>query len=482
MIYDNRLIGWAYQRSSVSIQNLLVSAYGFLRVLERWSPTWRRIQSELEQTESWSASELQALQEERLRKIIRHAYENVPYYRRVFDERRLKPSDINTALDLYKLPVLTKQDVRRFASELCARNVPRWQFRLGRTGGTTGIPLVLAIDKQRIVFDHVLIHRHWSWAGYRPGDRVLVLRGFTLIPADQESGPHWRFDWLDKRMYLSGFHLSANNMQGYVEKLQQWRPELVAGYPSNLFTLARFMERARVKLPTRAVFTSSEVLTPTERGVIEDRFQCKVWDRYGTGERLVAGQECEHGRYHQNVEFGVLQVDWPRGEPAGEGQKGELIHTGLTNFSMPLVRYASEDVGFLQKDDCPCGRKLPLMGAVDGRKDDVIVTADHRLMPRAGLDQIHEFVPNIERCQLVQEEVGRITVRVQPRPAFNDSDKEELVSQLRKRLGRGTEIQIQIFEHLDLSPTGKERFIISQVDINRLTGLELESHRVGNSN
>src|SRR6516162_1329432 len=112
MIYDNRLIGWAYQRSSVSIQNLLVSAYGFLRVLERWSPTWRRIQSELEQTESWSASELQALQEERLRKIIRHAYENVPYYRRVFDERRLKPSDINTALDLYKLPVLTKQDVR----------------------------------------------------------------------------------------------------------------------------------------------------------------------------------------------------------------------------------------------------------------------------------------------------------------------------------------------------------------------------------
>ena len=482
MIYDNSLIGWTYRKSPVSIQNVLVSAYGFLKLTERWTPTWRRIRSELEKTERWSVSELQALQEERLRMITRHAYENVPYYRRVFDERRLRPFDIKTPADLYKLPVLTKQDVRQFASELYARNVHRWQFRLGRTGGTTGIPLVLAIDKSRIVFDHVLVHRHWSWAGYRPVDRVLILRGFTLIPAERESGPHWRFDWLDKRMYLSGFHLSAKYVQGHIRKLQQWRPEFVAGYPSSLFTLARFMEHLRIKLPVRAVFTSSEVLTPTERGVIEDRFQCKVWDRYGTGERLVVGQECEHGRYHQNVEFGLLQVDLPRGQPAAEGQMGELIQTGLTNFSMPLIRYASEDLGYLQKGECSCGRKLPLMGAVDGRKDDVIVTADHRLMPRAGLDQIHEFVPNLERCQLVQKEVGRITVRVQPREGFNESDKAELVSQLRRRLGRGTEIQIQMVDHLDLSPTGKERFIISQVDINRLTGLDLERQRVWDAN
>jgi len=473
MVYDNRLIGWAYQKSPVLIQNALISAYGFLKMSERWSPTWRRILSELEQTERWSASKLQALQQESLGKMVRHVYENVPYYRRVFDERGLGPSDISTPADLYKLPVLTKQDVRRFAPELRAQNVQRWKFRLGRTGGTTGIPLVLAIDKQRIVFDHALIHRHWSWAGYRPGDRILILRGFTLILADRESGPHWRFDRVDNRLYLSGFHLSTKNMQDYVKVLQQWRPEFIAGYPSNLFTLARFMERERERFAVRAVFTSSEVLTPTERSVIEDRFQCKVWDRYGTGERLVVGQQCECGNYHQNIEFGVLQVDSPRGRPATDGQKGELIQTGLTNFSMPLIRYASEDVGYLREDDCSCGRKLPLMGTVDGRKDDVIVTADHRLMPRAGLDQIHEFVPNLERCQLVQEEVGRIIVRVQPRADFKESDKEELVSQLRKRLGRGTEIRIQMVEQLDLSPTGKERFIISHVDVNRLTGLEL---------
>jgi phenylacetate-CoA ligase len=474
MIYDNRLIGWAYQSSPIFIQNALVSAYGLIRLSERWTPGWQRTVSELEQTQRWSASELEVLQAERLHKLIRHAYDNVPHYRRVFDERRLKPFDINTPGDLYKLPVLTKQDVRRFGSELRAKNVARWHVRLGRTGGTTGVPLVLAIDKQRIVFDHALIHRHWSWAGYRPGDRILILRGFTLIPPDTCTGPYWRFDWLDNRIYLSGFHLSAKTMHDYAKKLQEWRPEFIAGYPSNLFTLARFMAREQTRLAVRAIFTSSEVLTPTERAVIEDRFQCKIWDRYGTGERLAVSQQCEHGNYHENVEFGIFQIDSPRGQPAAEGRKGELIQTGLTNFSMPLIRYASEDVGFQQDGLCPCGRRLPLMGEVDGRKDDVIVTADHRLMPRAGLDQIHEFVPSLERCQLVQEDVGLVRVRVQPTSRFKESDKEELVKQLRKRLGRGTEIRIEIVEHLDLSPTGKERFIISSVDINRLTGLELQ--------
>ncbi len=475
MIYDSKLIGRAYQSSPIFIQNALVSAYGLLKLSERWTPSWRRIVAELEQTEKWSASELEALQEERLRKLIRHAYENVPHYRRVFDERRLKPADINTLADLYKIPVLTKQDVRRFGSELRAKNMPRWQIRIGRTGGTTGIPLILAIDKQRIVFDHALIHRHWSWAGYRPGDRVLILRGFTLIPPDTHSGPYWRFDWLDNRIYLSGFHLSAKNMKDYVKKLQQWRPEFIAGYPSNLFTLARFMEREKTRIGVQAVFTSSEVLTPTERSAIEDRFLCKVWDRYGTGERLAVSQQCEHGNYHQNVEFGLFQVDSPRGQPAADGQKGELIQTGLTNFSMPLIRYASEDAGSQQKGSCLCGRQLPLMGAVDGRKDDVIVTADHRLMPRAGLDQIHEFVPNLERCQIIQEEIGEVIIRVQPRAGYSESDGQELVSQLGRRLGRGTRIRIQLVDRLELSPTGKERFIVSRLNVSQMTGLDLQS-------
>ena len=474
MIYDHRLIERIYQCTPVSLQHAWVSAYGLLKRWERAAPTFRHYVAELEQTQWWSSTELQALQEERLQALIRHAYENVPYYRRIMNEQKLKPSDIRTAEDLYKLPVLTKQDVRRHWNELRARNIPDSRITIGRTGGTTGIPLHFALDKDRVTFDHALIHRHWSWAGYRPGDRVVLLRGFTLIPPDTDSGIYWRYDWVDNRIYVSGFHLSLEIMPLYIDKLRKWRPKFIAGYPSNVFTLARFMEREGEQIAVEAVFTSSELLTPTERKIIEKQFACRVWDRYGTGERLVVGQQCEYGNYHQNVEFGILQVDSPRGQPAPVGSKGELIHTGLTNFSMPLIRYASEDIGYVINEPCPCGRGLPLMGSVDGRKDDVIVTTDGRLMPRAGLDQIHEFVENMERCQLVQERVGEVMVRVLPRPGFNDADAAELIHQLRKRLGQGTEVRVEIVEELPLTVTGKERFIVSKVDIDRLTGLQLQ--------
>jgi len=474
MIYDHPFIGWTYRKSPLVLQNALVSVYGLLQRWEGWSPEFVRLVEELENTERWSAGELEALQAQRLQTLIRHAYENVPYYRRVFDERRMVPSDIRVPADLYKVPILTKQDVRRFGSQLRARNVPRRRTWIGRTGGTTGVPLVLSLDKQRILFDHALIHRHWSWAGYRPGDRTVFLRGFTLIPPETHQATYWRFDRIQNRIYLSGFHLSADVLPLYVQKLQQWKPHFIAGYPSSVFTLARFMEHEKTKIPMKAIFTSSEALTEVERRVIEERFACRVWDRYGTGERLAVTQQCEYGNYHQNSEFGVFQVDLPLGEPAPTKQKGALILTGLTNFSMPLIRYAIEDIGSVDVGNCLCGRQLPLSGPVEGRKDDMIVTIERRLMPRAGLDQIHEFVQNIERCQLVQKRIGEVIVRVQPRQAFNQADSAELIRQLRKRLGADTSVKLELVEKLELTPTGKQRFIVSEVDINALTGLELE--------
>jgi phenylacetate-CoA ligase len=170
----------------------------------------------------------------------------------------------------------------------------------------------------------------------------------------------------------------------------------------------------------------------------------------------------------------VLQVDSPRGQPAPVGAQGELIQTGLTNFSMPLIRYASEDLGYLVAGGCPCGRGLALMGPVEGRKDGIIVTTDGRVMPRAGLDQVHEFAEGIQRCQLVQRQIGEVILRVLPSPTFGESDAAEVRRQLRKRLGEGTAIKLEIVDDLPLSVSGKERFIVSELPSEDLAGLRLD--------
>lgn len=468
MIYDHPLIGWIYRRSPLVLQNVLVSTYGLLQKWERESNAFQRIYSELKQTERWSTEQLESLQSERLQLLIRHAYENVPYYRRIFDDRKLRPGDIRTPMDLYKLPVLTKQDVRRNASDLRARNISRRSFRIGRTGGSTGIPLKFLLDRERIIFDHALIYRHWSWAGYHPGDRVVILRGLVLVPADEHRSTYWRYDWSENKIYLSGFHLSNSVMSIYLEKLLQWKPKFIVAYPSSLFALARFMQHLNCRMQVQAVFTSSEALSQAERKLIEERFACQVWDRYGTGERLAVTQQCEYGRYHQNSEFGIFHVDSPFGYPSPNERKGELVLTSLTNLSMPLIRYSIEDIGALEVGECPCGRQLPVTGPVEGRKDDVIVTAEGRLMPRAGLDQIHEFTNNVERCQLVQRKIGKVTVRIQPRPDFGKADTSEIIRQLRRRLGNNTEIDVEVVEKLELTPLGKQRFIVSSIDVNTL--------------
>ncbi len=463
MLYENGLLSALYAAAPTALQDAFASGYGATKLVERLAPSYRSLLRGLERTQWLTPSEIRELQRRRLCALIEHAYANVPYYRRVFDERGLHPADIRDMCDLSKLPVLTKSAVRRHFQDLQARNVAERATVLGRTGGTTGVPLKFRLDRSQVAFDHALIQRHWSWAGWRPRDLTVLLRGFTLIPASNDRPPFWRRDLLDNRVYLSGFHLAPRHLPLYLDQIRRWGPCYLAGYPSNLFVLARFMNRSGTVIPMKAIFTSSELVTPAERRAIEAAFACRVWDRYGTNERLVVSQQCEEGSYHQNAEFGIAEVEVD-GRPSRVGESGRLLQTGLANRAMPLIRFDIGDIAALSEERCACGRGLPLLNPVEGRREDVLVTAEGRPMPRAGLDQIYEYVDRVEQCQLVQERAGEVIVRVVPRPGFSADDERTLVRELRKRVGEATRVTVERVEALPRSPTGKMRFIVSTLD------------------
>ncbi len=278
MIYDHPLLERLYRTSPPFVQNLFVTGYGALKVFERWTPTFRDYLRELTETQWWSSGQLTELQNQRLRRLIRHCYDTVPYYRRIFDERGLTPNDITVAEDLYKLPSLTKEDVRRYQEALRSRSVPDRATTTGRTGGTSGIPLYFTLDRARVTFDHALVYRHWSWAGWTPRDWVVVLRGVTLVDANYRGSKFWRKDYADRRIYLSAFHMAQDTMSRYVEALNSWRLQFIAAYPSSLFALARHLEQHNTSVPVAAVFTGSESITPTERSTIERRSRAETLD------------------------------------------------------------------------------------------------------------------------------------------------------------------------------------------------------------
>ena len=459
----------AYRLVPAWCQNLLLTAYGKMLERERYGGRFAEFRDLLAKSERWSTTELQAYQDERLRAIVAHAYATVPYYRRIFDERRLTPADIRTQADLPKLPLLTKDHIRKHTADLWSTAVPERERRSGHTSGTTGTPLTVGYDRDTVWMTYATFDRHYRWAGLRmgrDGNRIAVARGNVIVPLDQRTPPFWRFNRQQNQMLLSSFHLSKDNLPAYYEALRAWGPDVLDGYPSTLFLLAKYLQVRGEFFPLKAAVTSSETLYPFQREVIEERFQCRVFDYYALAERAVFSGECErHEGHHIAMEYGLAEVTDEQGTPRPAGQVGRLVGTTLHNTAMPLIRYSTNDMSALRPAACSCGRGLTLMEDVTTKAEDVLTLKDGRLISPSVLTHPFKPLDCIEGSQIVQTAPDAITVRLIPGDRYTDAMTQHLVSELRARLGQDIDVRIECVTALETSPNGKFKWVISRVPL-----------------
>ena len=199
----HKLLERTYQRSPHRLQELALNAYALKIHLQRFGRPFFALSDRWQKTQWWSREALTELQNEQLRILIAHAYDSVPYYRRVMTERRLTPADFKTVDDLPKLPVLTREDVRRHGSELISRKVRRSDLACGHTSGTTGSPLQFYWDKQTCLVNNVADWRQKYWAGLKYGEPHAMLLGRTIVPTQQTAPPFWRMNYLHNQLWLS---------------------------------------------------------------------------------------------------------------------------------------------------------------------------------------------------------------------------------------------------------------------------------------
>lgn len=463
----NRLITTLYERAPVWGQNLLLSGFGVLLDRERYGGRFEEFRGLLERTERWSRPELEAYQDERLRDVVAHAYGTVPYYRRRFDELKLKPGDIRGRGDLARLPLLTRTDLRRHFDELRSTALPRRGMRIGHTSGTTGTPLTVGYDRDTVWMTYAVFDRHYRWAGARmgrDGHRVAVARGNVIVPLAQRRPPFWRENRRHRQLLLSSFHLSKENLPAYFEALEAFRPDVVDGYPSTLYLLAKFLRSRRQTFPLKAAVTSSETLYDFQREAIEERFACRVFDYYALAERVVFSGECEHHMgHHLAMEYGLAEVVDPHGQPLPDGATGRLVGTTLHNAAMPLIRYVTDDMTALRAAACTCGRSLQLMDDVTTKAEDVLTLADGRLISPSVLTHPFKPLACIEGSQIVQTAPDSVTVRIVPGPGYTAGHTRQLVAALGARLGDEVRVQVEIVEQLEVAPNGKFKWVISRV-------------------
>lgn len=419
----------------------------------------------LSQSQWWSRAELEEYQLQQLNRMLNHAYENVPYYRRVFNERGLKPKDIQDFRDLQKLPYLTKDVVRNNPNDLRARNYSESQLERVTTGGSTGTPLSYYYERgvSRAI-EWAFIKALWDRIDYRFSDKCIILRGQSLGPDRL-----WKPTFFGRWLMLSSYRMTDQYLPQYIEKIRQYRPRFIQGYPSAITILARYMKARKIEpfKGLRAVICASENVYPEQKRLFEDAFRCRVFSFYGLSERVALAGACEHSDYyHVAPEYGVLELVRPDGtEVKGDG-KGVIVATGLTNYAMPLIRYNTGDISSYVYEKCACGRDYPMLKGVEGRLANAyIVGRNGRLIPTTGLQGHTRLLDCVERYQLYQDTKGEVVLNIVKKESFSDKDFGPILAEFHDRLGDDVKIEVRVVDDIPLTARGKLNYVVQKLPV-----------------
>lgn len=453
-----------YARVPAWAQTILLNAYAAGIHRHRYGASYRRKIEALRDREQWTTDRMRAFQDERVRAIVRLAYDRTSHYREVMDSAGLVPDDITGVSDLPKLPVLTKTFVRDSGARLRTRDRPARGWLKGHTSGTTGSPLDVWYDRELCVLNNAVDWRQKSWGGMVHTDWVGLLLGRVVVPTDHKRPPFWRRNRVLRQVWYSSFHLTGDNLDLYVRHMRQSGLRFLEGYPSTMFILARHVLSSGSTLPMKAVFTSSETLHAVQKETIEEAFECPVFDFYGAAERVVFATECEHhGGKHLADSYGFAEIVDEAGDPVPDGQPGRLIGTSLQNVAMPMLRYDTGDIASLSTEPCACGRSLRRMSDVSTKAEDLVVTPNGRIVSPSVLT--HPFKPfhQIEKSQILQPDLSTLIVKIVPGDEFTEEHERLLQDGLRSRLGPGMTIRIQHVDDIPREASGKYRWVISSV-------------------
>jgi len=455
-----------YNLLPIVLQNAFVARHGRRNLRERFGPEFDRLSRLLEESERWTRDELRAYQESRLRDIVRHAYDTVPYYRDLFDRLRLKPLDVRSIEDLAKIPPLTRAELAANAGRMLSRAVDRRSLRSGSTSGTSTSPLKVYWDRATVLMNNACYMRARRWAGVPLGTRYATISGRSLVPIGQKRPPFWRHNPAWNQVMFSSLHLSEANLVHYVGALREFGIEALEAYPTSVYILGRFLEARNEHLPLKAVMTTGEPLFPEERRVIEERFCTRVFDQYAEAERVVFTCECErHEGHHIFEEYGVTEFLDDAGELVPAGTRGRITGTTLHNTAMPLLRYTFGDIGARSERQCSCGRTLALLEGLTSRDEDILVAPDGRLIPPIMVSWAPRIVEGVRDWQLVQHRRDELTARFVVDKPLTETDREWLLTYFAGRVGPDIRVVIEQVDEIPLSNRGKHRRVVSTVPL-----------------
>ncbi len=389
--------------------------------------------------ECMDRKQLRQIQGERLREVVRRAYEKIPIYRRKFEEHGVHPDDIRDIDDIVKLPFTTKEDFRT-AYPFGLFAVPlREIVRVHASSGTTGKPTVVGYTRRDVEIWAETCARTLACGGGTPDDVLQVAYGYGLFTGGL--GMHYG----GERLGAMVVPMSGGNTRRQIMLMRDFGTSLLACTPSYALLIAEVADEEGIdlkKLALKTGFFGAEPWTEAMRAQIEERLPLKAIDIYGLSEVIGPGvaSECEeqNGLHIFEDHFYPEIINPETGEVLPPGQRGELVFTCLTKEAMPVIRYRTRDITLLDETPCACGRTSRRMARVTGRTDDMLIIRGVNVFP----SQIESVLMKVEGIAphyvIVVDKSGvmdelEIKVEVSPE-VFSDEVKK--METLRERIAQ----------------------------------------------
>ena len=405
-----------------------------------------------------SEDELQNIQDKKLQMIVKHAIEYIPFYKKYFKNNYDNIIIKRTKL-IDEMPVVNKSLIQNELINFVMQD--RKNILNGHTGGSTGKPLKYFYDNNYLEKTYAGMMRSFSWGGWSLGEPMAMIWGglqefekknnIKSLIKRKITGRHW----------IKSYNVSEERIKYILEYLNRYNIKYIYGYASIINAMATYKENNHIKIPNiKAIFTTAEMLTNKYRQNIENIFQCKVFDQYGSREITNIASECEYGNMH--IFNDMVYTEYKREEKTSDLHK--IIVTGLNNYIMPLIRYDIEDYVTPKSSECTCGRKLPILDIKIGRKNDFIKKPNgEKIYPSYFIHLLDDI--KLRRFQFIQYNINKLKLLIAT--GDNKNDLIDKLKKVEKRLQNDLKwevtLDVEIVEDFNTPYSGKHRYVICKI-------------------
>ena len=406
-----------------------------------------------------SRAELYDLQNRKLRAVVKHAYENVPYYHNLFDSVDLRPEDIQTTEDLTRIPITSRRDIQKQSpDQTISRSVDSERCIQLRTSGTTGVPLTVYLTPAEHRFRELIEIRSLLSIGFKPNDRLAFIG-----PCETRKATWFQRLGLFRSIIIPPF-IDAERQ---IQQVKKFKPTILWIWPSFLKVLIRSLnERDAKEIQPRLLITSGEVLDKDTYDAAKALWEVEMLKFYGSSEFWRIAWEC-HGHQGLHINMDSVIVECVNNDKTMLGnERGVTVITSLHSFTMPLLRYRLGDVCTPSDDRCTCGRGFLLLRNLQGREDDLVKLSGGRMLAAGGFYRVIDPIEGIHEFRVIQEEKDKVIVRFVSEQRNASKIAIEIRDRCREKLGNVIDVEVEHVQMIERNYSGKERVIISTVSIN----------------